>query len=241
MPGPTPCKHTGDAYTREILSHLGDRLARSAFQSCLSRLIAPGATIFDFGAGTGIDARCYAERGYRVLAYDQDPEMCDAFKRSCRPQLESGQIVLMEGAYEDFLAADPVFSGRKADLVTANFAPLNLIQDVPQLFRKLHTLSVPGARVLVSVLSTRFIGDMQFGWWWDNRSVLRQQGHFTLAGAWTVTRRTAANFAALAAPEFRLVGVRGGLPGNRLHSMASPLLALPLMLSRFMFLLFEKT
>lgn len=240
MSGPATCKHTGDAYTEEILVRRADRLARSAFQRCVSSLIEPGATIFDFGAGTGIDARSYAARGYRVLAYDHDPQMCDAFRRSSRPQLESGQIVLMEGEYRDFLATDPVFSDRKADLVTANFAPLNLIEDLPELFRKLQALTLPGGRVLVSVLSTLFIGDMRFNWWWHNRSALRRDGHFTLRGVWTVTRRTPASFAAVAAPHFRLIGVRGGLPGNRPHPVGSPLLALPLMASRFMFLLFEK-
>jgi SAM-dependent methyltransferase len=214
--------------------------ARSAFQRCVSGLIQPGATIFDFGAGTGIDARGYAALGYQVLAYDHDPQMCEAFRRSSQPQLESGQIVLMEGEYRQFLAIHPVFSGRKADLVTANFAPLNLIEDLPELFGKLQALTSPGGRVLVSVLSTRFIGDMKFNWWWHNRSTLRRDGHFTLRGVWTVTRRTPANFAAMAAPYFRLAGVRGGLPGNRLHAVDSAMLALPLMASRYMFLLFEK-
>jgi SAM-dependent methyltransferase len=234
-------RHTGDAYNREILGHRADRLARAAFHDCVDSLIGPGATIFDFGAGTGIDARGYAARGYHVLAYDHDSQMCDAFKRSSGPELESGQIVLMEGDYRQFLAAEPVFSGRKADLVTANFAPLNLIEDLPELFLKLQALTVPGARVLVSALSTQFIGDMRFNWWWHNRSKLRRDGHFTMRGVWSVTRRSPANFAALAAPQFRLTGVRGGLPGMRLHAVDSPMLALPLMTSRYMFLLFERT
>ena len=240
MPSSVSCKHTGDAYAQEILGRRADRLARSAFQSCVTSLVEPGATIFDFGAGTGIDARSYVARGYRVLAYDHDPQMCDAFRRSSGPQLESGQIVLMEGKYRDFLATEPAFSGRKSDLVTANFAPLNLIEDLPELFRKLQALTLPGGRVLVSVLSTGFIGDMRFNWWWHNRSALRRDGHFTLRGVWRVTRRTPANFAVMAAPYFRLTGARGGLPGNRLHAVDSPMLALPLMASRYMFLLFEK-
>jgi SAM-dependent methyltransferase len=244
------CKHTGDAYTQQILGNRADRLARVAFQGCVSSLVAPGATIFDFGAGTGIDARAYAGSGYRVLAYDHDPQMCDAFRRSCAPQLGSGQIVLMEGDYRQFLATEPVFSGRKADLVTANFAPFNLIEDLPELFRKLQALTLPGGRVLVSALSPFFIGDMRFRWWWRNQSTLRRDGQFTMRGVWTVTRRTPANFAALAAPCFRLAGVRGGLPGSRLHAVDSPMLALPmpilaplplpLMAGRYMFLLFER-
>jgi SAM-dependent methyltransferase len=240
MPSSASCKHTGDAYTQEILRNRADRLARTAFQGCVTSLVAPGATIFDFGAGTGIDARVYAARGHRVLAYDHDPQMCDAFRRSGGPQLESGQIVLMDGDYPQFLATEPVFSGRKADLVTANFAPLNLIEDLPELFRKLQALTLPGGRVLVSALSPFFFGDMRFNWWWQNRSTLRRDGQFTLRGVWTVTRRTPANFAAMAAPGFRLAGVRGGLPGNRLHAVDSPLLALPLRASRYMFLLFER-
>jgi SAM-dependent methyltransferase len=240
------CKHTGDAYTQQILGNRADRLARMAFQSCVISLVAPGATIFDFGAGTGIDARAYAGRGYRVLAYDHDPQMCDAFRRSCGPELQSGKIVLMEGDYRQFLATESAFDGRKADLATANFAPLNLIEDLPELFRKLQALTLPGGRVLVSALSPFFIGDMRFRWWWRNRSTLRRDGQFTMRGVWTVTRRTPANFAALAAPSFRLAGVRGGMPGSRLHAVDSLMLApglplpLPLMAGRYMFLLFER-
>jgi len=45
---------------------------------------------------------------------------------------------------------------RGVDLITSNFAPLNLIEDLPELFEKFHALTGPGGRVLASVLSPVF-------------------------------------------------------------------------------------
>ena len=234
-------KLVGDAYKQGMLSGRADRLARSAFQNAVARILKPGATIFDFGAGTGIDARFYADRGYRVIAYDQDPQMCEAFRRDCGHALASNQVELVERDYRSFLACYTALPGHQVDLVTANFAPLNLIENVNELFGKLHALTVPRGRILASVLSPTFLGDMRYRWWWRNRTQLRRQGHYTVGGVWTVTRRVPTDFAALAAPYFGLAGVGRGLPGSPLRRAGSPLLLLPLATSRYMFLLFEKS
>jgi hypothetical protein len=57
---------------------------------------------------------------------------------------------------------------RGADLVTSNFAPLNLIDALPELFAKFHALTAPNGRVLASVLSPNFLGDLKYRWWWQN-------------------------------------------------------------------------
>ena len=51
-----------------------DVLARAAFHSLVFRHV-PVGTLLDFGCGTGIDALAYAQKGYRVLAYDNSPGM----------------------------------------------------------------------------------------------------------------------------------------------------------------------
>jgi SAM-dependent methyltransferase len=234
-------RHTGEAYTQAITARRSDRLARSAFHDWVVRIVEPGAAIFDFGAGTGIDAKLYAERGYRVLAYDADPHMCEAFRRYCRRAIELQQIRLLEGDYQSFLASATLPLGHEVDLVTANFAPFSLIDDLHELFGKLQTLTVPKGRVLASVLSPFFIGDMKYRWWWSNRLKFWRQGHFSVKGAlWNIARRSPANFEALAAPYFKLESVGRGFPGSRARSRTDPLLALPAAMSPYMFLLFIK-
>jgi 2-polyprenyl-3-methyl-5-hydroxy-6-metoxy-1,4-benzoquinol methylase len=63
---------TGAEYVEQITAGESDRRARAAFRDLVLSIAQPGATLFDFGCGTGMDARFYAERGFRVLAYDVD-------------------------------------------------------------------------------------------------------------------------------------------------------------------------
>lgn len=229
-------KFAGELYTQAILASNADRRVRAAFQVVVASILAPGATLLDFGAGTGIDARFYAECGYRVLAYDPDPQMCAAFRNYCRLGLEAGQVELVECGYQEFFASGSPLFQQPVDLVTANFAPFNLIDDVNELFRRLHALTGPGGRILASVLSPYFLGDMKYRWWWRNLPELRRRGHFTVGDTWTVTRRSAANLTALAAPYFQLAGIARGQAGRSLSRQAG----LSLALSRYMFLLFTK-
>ena len=125
------------------------------------------------------------------------------------------------------------------DLVTSNFAPLNLIADPHELFRALHGITAPHGRVLTSVLNPSFIGDMRYGWWWANRIRYWQGGQFAVPGAsGEIWRRSQANFAAQAAPYFSLRSVLRGLP--RRSGALRPSGRLALSTSRYMFLLFER-
>jgi SAM-dependent methyltransferase len=225
-----------------------DRLARSAFQSLVLRVAPPGGLLFDFGAGPGIDARLYAERGYTVAAYDVDPRMREFFAAYCRDLIDAGRVVLEGGGYREFLARGTVRGVHGIDLVTANFAPLNLIDDLQELFAKFHELTGPGGRVLASVLSPYFVGDMRYGWWWCNLLRLLRHGHYSVQGAQApIARRRPANFAAQSEPYFMLKRVFRGLPPPGKPD-AAPIevnggagcTGLRVSGCRFMFLLFEK-
>ena len=98
--------HTGASYVEAISALPSDRRARAAFQDLVLRIARPGATLFDFGAGPGVDASFYAECGFQVGAYDVDPEMCDYFSVHCREFIETGQIELHRGSYPAFLAVE---------------------------------------------------------------------------------------------------------------------------------------
>jgi SAM-dependent methyltransferase len=239
--------HTGARYVEAISALPSDRLARAAFQDLVLRIAPPGGALFDFGAGPGIDARFYAERGFRIGAYDVDPGMCDHFSVHCREFIQTGQIALLTGTYPDFLASetrDPA----DVDLVTSNFAPLNLVEDLQSLFLKFHALTAPDGKVLASVLSPYFVGDLRYRWWWSNCGRLWRDGHFAVPGArGPILRRRLTDFAAQSAPHFALKRVFPGLPSYRGRADGIDMNRhgasawLRLTNCRFMFLLFEKT
>jgi SAM-dependent methyltransferase len=238
---------TGAAYVEQITALESDRRARSAFRDLVLKIAPPGAALFDFGSGTGMDARYYAERGFSVAAYDVDPQMCEFFAAHCRELIDAGRVTLESGGYREFLARKSVATGRGADLVTSNFAPLNLINDLPELFAKFHALTAPNGRVLASVLSPYFLGDLKYRWWWRNLPRLVRDGRFSVPGSQTlIVRRRLADFAAQSAPYFALEGVFRGLPahparpadaaaGNRTRGSW-----LRVTTCRYMFLLFGK-
>ncbi len=227
-----------EEYVAAMSVRESDRRARAAFQALAGQLMAPSSCLLDFGCGPGIDAKWYASHGLRVLAYDVDPQMCAALAKLCAPEIASGAILPHRGSYREFLGRHvPEIRERySVELVTANFAPLNLIEDPHELFGGLHALTAPNAKFLASVLSPNFIGDMQYGWWWANRVEYLRKGHFSVAGSpFRIFRRSVADFAARAAPYFELTRALRGLPGTRPWSGR-----LALATSQYTFLLFEK-
>jgi SAM-dependent methyltransferase len=231
---------TGSDYVAALSARASDRRYRAQFQRVTLSLVPEGSSLFDFGSGPGIDARYYAEHGREVSAYDVDPLMCDHFAAHCADFMASGAITLHQGAYRQFLTS--VVAGREfpVQLVTSNFAPLNLIDDLPELFAVFDQLTVPSGAVLASVLNPYFVGDLRYRWWWRNAARLMREGGYAVPGAQArIWRRRLTDFAAQGAPHFALERV---FPGNT-HGLRFPAPALPLRLStcRFMFLLFRKT
>ncbi len=240
---------TGVEYVKQITALESDRRTRSAFQKLVLSIAPRGGTVFDFGAGTGMDARFYAEHGLTVAAYDVDPRMCEFFGEYCRDFIDAGRVTVDCGSFRDFLARKSPEDGLEVDLVTSNFAPLNLIADLRELFAKFHALTGPDGKVLVSVLSPYFVGDMRYGWWWRNAFRLRREGHYSVPGSQApIVRRRLGEFAAHSAPYFTLKRVFPGLPpiwarnssgvdasGGARYAWLCTIRCL------FMFLLFEKS
>jgi len=226
---------TGADYVAAITARADDRRYREAFQQLALRLSRPGSTLFDFGSGPGLDARCYAEHGRRVLAYDVDPLMSDYLDGYCRNLIEAGTVTQQRGNYRQFLDSAP---GARAELVVSNFAPLCLVTDLAQLFAKFAAITTPDGAVLASVLSPYYLKDLRYGWWWGNAVRLARDGRYAVPGAQApIWRRRLAEFARQCAPGFRLAEVYAGDHARRLARGAW----LPLARCRFMFLLFRKT
>lgn len=218
QPSSQGAAHTGAQYARAITARESDRRARAAFRKLALRLAPPAGIVLDFGAGAGLDARYFAQRGLTVRAFDNDPQMCEFLVRHCHDLIESGRIQLEPGSYEEFLARRGADQRRRVDLVAANFAPLNLIADLPALFARFHSLIAPEGKVVASVLNPYFIGDAKYGWWWRNLPQLWRWGRYALAGAQgQIVRRTPADFAAQSAPWFTLERLYRGLPPRDLR------------------------
>lgn len=237
---------TGAEYLAAMTARASDRRARAAFQSLVLDAAGPAATVFDFGAGPGIDARFYAEHGLGVAAYDIDPGMSAFFAEYCQDLMRDGRIELQIGSYQDFLARRASCHGR-FDLVTANFAPFNLITDLRELFACFASMTRPEGGVLASVLNPYFLGDLRYGWWWRNARRLLRHGHYSLPGAQgMIVRRSLEDFSSQCAPHFVLQRVFAAPTVVPLSTRgyAAPtgrgLTCLRLTACRFMFLLFRK-
>jgi SAM-dependent methyltransferase len=238
---------TGAEYVQALSARDSDLRARTAFRTRALELVPPGGAIFDFGAGPGLDARFYAEQGFRVGAYDVDPQMCAYFLQYCADFIDSGRVHLEVCSYPEFLAGCLQRSCGTFDLVTANFAPLSMVDNLTELFRSLAALTTANGAVLASVLSPYCVADLQYPWWWRNAPQLLRTGRYAVQGAQArIWRRRLRDFAAAGAGQFALQRVfpgpplRGGttlVPGlePKQHSAW-----LRLSTCRFMFLLFRK-
>jgi SAM-dependent methyltransferase len=246
---PELLKHmlTGPEYVKYITSSAPDRRARMAFRDLVSRIATPGSRLFDFGAGTGLDAKFFAERGFTIDAYDVDPRMRECFAEYCRSLIDSGGVSLDCSSYPEFVSRRTA-SARQADLVISNFAPLNLVEDLHELFAKFHALTAPNGKILAGVLNPCFFGDMRLRWWWQSLPQLWRSGHFFMPGPQAPHyRRRLSNFSALSSPYFKLARVFRGLParGGRItggadYSRDRGFAWLRAIDCRYVFLLFEK-
>jgi SAM-dependent methyltransferase len=195
----------GAEYVDQINAQESDRRTRSAFRDLVLSIAPPRAKLFDFGAGPGIDARFFAERGFTLDAYDVDPRMRAFFSEHCRDLIGSGRITLHGSPYREFLTRTAADNGCRADLVISNFAPLNLVDDLHELFGRFNTLTGPKGRILASVLSPWFIGDLRSRSWWRDAPRLWRDGQVFLPGPQAPHyRRLLRNFRTASAPYFRL-------------------------------------
>jgi SAM-dependent methyltransferase len=232
-------QHTpaGAEYVSQITAQESDRRTRSAFRDLVLELAPPGAKLFDFGAGPGIDARFFAERGFTIDAYDVDPRMREFFAGHCRDLIDSGSVSLDGSPYREFLGRTA--DGRRpADLVVSNFAPLNLVDDLRELFEKFNRLTGPAGRILANVLTPWFIGDLRTPLWWRTAPRLWREGQVFLPGPQApYYRRLLRHYRAASAPHFRLSRAFPGT-GSRRDGGFPWLSAAG---CRYAFLLFEKT
>lgn len=209
-------QHSGKSYHEFMLRSARDRKVRDRFQRLVFRFMPPDGTILDFGAGTGIDAACYAAKGYRVLVHEPQEANLSYLRERCRERIASGSITVSD-----------LSDTRNVDMIVANFAVLNLIGDHRALFAKFAGLVAPRGLVLASLLNPFFLGDAHYGWWRANLRTLVANGTYAVEGQGGPIFRFAPSFVARAArPEFAVLRFVPGWPR--------------LAMSPYVFMLFQK-
>lgn len=194
--------HTGEQYHQFMLGSPRDQQVRDRFQKLALALLPASASVLDFGAGTGIDAKAYAASGHPTFVYEPSEAMRGYLAVHCRDDIERRAIVPV---------ASPV--GCQVDAVTANFAVLNHIADQVALFEQLSGVVRPGGFVLASMLNPYYLGDARYAWWRANLLKLALRGHYAVASESNIHRFAPRIVARAAAPHFRLERVLPRGPG----------------------------
>lgn len=185
--------HTGEQYHELFLSSKRDLAVRDTFQRMTLNLLANGADVLDFGAGTGIDAKAYAAKGHRTFVYEPAASMREHLERYCRDEIVRGTVVKL---------ASPATC--KVQAVTANFAVLNHFADHTSLFDELSGVVCHGGFVLASMLNPYCLGDARYRWWRQNLLNLMRSGRYAIDSESGIHRFAPRAVARAAAPHFRL-------------------------------------
>lgn len=64
-------------------------------------ITSTGKTIFDVGLHKGEDTEFYLKKGFRVIAFEADPELVAFNKRKFEEEINKGNLVIVEGAIVD--------------------------------------------------------------------------------------------------------------------------------------------
>lgn len=62
--------------------------------------------VFDFGLHKGEDTAFYLEKGFRVVSFEANPELAQACRNRFSAQIETGKLIIMEGAVAPASAGD---------------------------------------------------------------------------------------------------------------------------------------
>lgn len=215
--------HQAEAYDKLMESTPDNALMRHAFWELVDDRLTRGAAILDLGAGTGQDARYFAEAGHRVLAYDVSERMIQLLTRRCSDLIKAGHVVPVSGHVSRLTDSLQDFGGIQA--ITANFAVINLVPDLT--FLSAFLLSrLPDCRwIFLAAQNPFYVKDMRSLWWWKGLLLSPVSGAIVHQNAAVATyRHFLGSLRSAVGPEFSidaqwsLVGkhIRKHFPLNRL-------------------------
>jgi SAM-dependent methyltransferase len=120
------------------------RRIRQVAEACL----APGGSILEINAGSGLDAAYFASKGYRVHATDVAPGMLASLEaKVAAPELE-GRLTHEALSFDRLEVAQ----GGPYDLVFSNLGGLNCTDDLEAVVRGLPAVLKPGGYAVLVVM-----------------------------------------------------------------------------------------
>jgi SAM-dependent methyltransferase len=148
---PTFYDDLADVYDIQMSRMPGDAWTRDAFQDFVTRDLSPGDVVLDFGCGTGVDAKAYAGKGFRVIGYDSSPGMARVAVNRCGTDDTRGRVEIISFPYEKFLQGP--WPMEKPTVIVSNFAVLNLVPSLRAAFARFYEILKPGGSVFLSLLN----------------------------------------------------------------------------------------
>src|SRR5215218_8882724 len=177
---------TASQYDQQVDGLAYNRATRDVFRARVSDLAGPGATILDFGCGTGTDAAWYASRGHRVVAYDVSAGMVDVLRSRCADAIALVRILPIVGGMDDLAVA--IRSVAPVDAVAANFAVMNHFADLEPVFAFMASHLRPNGALVASLLNPLYRTDMRRRWWLKRVWLTLWADTVTVPGAVTTYR-----------------------------------------------------
>jgi SAM-dependent methyltransferase len=118
--------------------------------------------ILDLGGGTGKDLDWLLQNGYTVCFCEPAANMRNIAIDRNLIELKSDTITFANDHQSDFRLWTPETFGIQFDAVLANFAVLNSINDLPQLFQKISVILKPGGHIIANMLDTTGHGRVKY-------------------------------------------------------------------------------
>lgn len=139
-------------YDRLLTSQ--DKTVRRFVQK-IFREYVPAGTILDFGGGTGLDLEWMMAENYRVEFLEPSEGMrARAMKRIAQNPNWASRINVMKDETDIFLWNDHSSpSSPPVDGVLMNFAVLNCIRNLNELFKSLQLITKPGCFIVALILN----------------------------------------------------------------------------------------
>lgn len=110
--------------------------------------LAPGDSIFELNAGTGIDAVHFAQRGHSVFAVDNSEGMLNELKKKVDKFHLEDRISIECRSYTELHSLPE----RRFDHIFSNFGGLNCIPDLRAVTGELHRFLKPGGTVTFVIM-----------------------------------------------------------------------------------------
>jgi hypothetical protein len=121
---------------------------RSMVHRHMEEFIAPGQSLADINAGTGIDALHFAQRGLTVHAMDIADGMVNEVRKKIDVHGLSGTVTAERRSFTEAGGAAP----RMFDHIFSNFGGLNCIPDLRPVAEQLRMIIRPGSLVTMVIM-----------------------------------------------------------------------------------------